>query len=89
MDRAVTGEAFILYLTYGIRTVNRMDSLYQIVNGLVENVDWGESLSIVTCDFLGLNSSGTRRRAASKWLAVELNSPRLPYQQMFEACNLT
>ena len=32
-----------------------MDSLYQIVNGLVGNVDWGESLTIVTYEFRGLN----------------------------------
>ena len=55
MDQAVIGEAFVLYLTYGSRTVSRMDSLYQIVNGLVEIVDWGESLTIVACKFPGLN----------------------------------
>ena len=32
-----------------------MDSLYQTVNGLVGNVDWGESLTVVSCDFPGLN----------------------------------
>ena len=32
-----------------------MDSLYQIVNGLVGNVDWGESLTVATCDFPCLN----------------------------------
>ena len=56
MDRAVTGEAFVLYLTYGSRTANRTDSLYQIVNGLVGNVDWGESLTIAACDFWGPNT---------------------------------
>ena len=66
-----------------------MDSLYQIVNGIVGNVDWGESLSVVACELLGLNSSGARRRAASKRLAVELNFPKPSYQQMFEAFNLT
>ena len=42
-----------------------MDSLYQTVNGLVGNVDWGESLTVVSCEFPGLNSFGARRRAAS------------------------
>ena len=58
-------------LTYGSRTVNRIDSLYQTVNGLVGNVDWGESLAVVAYEFPGLNSSGARRRAASAWLVVE------------------
>ena len=70
-------------LTYGSQNVNQTDSLYQTINGLVGNVDWGESLSVVAYEFLGLNSSGARRRAASKWLAMELNFPRLSYQQMF------
>ena len=48
-----------------------MDSLYQTVNGLVGNVDWGESLTVVACEFPGLNRIGARRRAASAWLAVE------------------
>ena len=72
-------------LTYGSRTANRTDSLYQTVNGLVGNVDWGESLSVVTCEFPRLNSSGTRRRAAIKCLALELNYPRQSYQQMFRS----
>ena len=71
MYRAVTGEAFVLYLTYGIRIANRTDSPYQTVNGLVGNVDWGESFTVVACEFPGPNSFGTRRRAASAWLAVE------------------
>ena len=33
-----------------------MDSLYQTVNGLVGNVDWGESLVVVACEFPGLNT---------------------------------
>ena len=33
-----------------------MGSLYQTVNGLVGNVDWGESLTIVACEFPGLNN---------------------------------
>ena len=56
---------------------NWTDSLYQIVNGLVGNVDWGESLSIVACEFPGLNSSGARRRAASAWLAEETYFPKI------------
>ena len=69
MDQAITSKAFVLYLTYSSRTVNRTDSLYQTVNGLVGNVDWGESLTIAACKFQGLNSFGTRRRAASVRLA--------------------
>ena len=75
MDRAVTGKAFVLYLTYGSRTANRTNSLYQIVNGLVGNVDWGESLTVAACEFPGLNSFGARRRAASAWLAEETHFP--------------
>ena len=48
-----------------------MDSLYQTVNGLVGNVDWGESLTVATCEFPGPNSFSARRRAASAWLAEE------------------
>ena len=58
MDRAVTGKTFC-YLTYGSRTANRTESLYQIVNGLVGNVDWGESLTIAACEFQGLNTDLT------------------------------
>ena len=77
------------YLTYDSRTTNRTDSLYQTVNGLVGNVDWGESLTVVAYEFPGPNSFGARKRAASKRLAVELNFPKPSYQQMFEAFNLT
>ena len=42
-------------LTYGSRTANRMDSLYQTVSGLVGNADWGESLTVAACEFPGLN----------------------------------
>ena len=52
-----------------------MDSLHQTVNGLVGNVDWGESLTVVACEFWGLNSFGARRRAASVWLAEETRFP--------------
>ena len=58
-------------LTYGSRTIDRTDSLYQTVSGLVGNADWGESLTVGTCEFPGLNSFGARRRAASAWLAEE------------------
>jgi len=57
VDRAVTSKSFVLYLTYGSQTANRMDSLYQTVSGLVGNVDWGESLTVVACDLQGLNTS--------------------------------
>ena len=62
MDRAVTGKAFVLYLTYGSRTVNRTDSLYQTINELVGNVDCGESLTVVAYEFLGLNTRMTLLR---------------------------
>ena len=57
MDRAVTGKAFVLYLTYGSRTVNRTDSLFQTFNELVGNVDWGESLTVAACEFRGHDTS--------------------------------
>ena len=75
MGRAATGKAFVCYLTYGIRTANRMDSLFQTVDGLVGNVDWGESLTIAACDFSGINNFGAKRRAASAWLAEETRFP--------------
>ena len=57
MDRAATGKAFVFVtLTYGSRTANWTDSLYQTVNGLVGNVDWGESLIVFAYEFWGLNS---------------------------------
>ena len=57
VDRAATGKTFYLcYLTYSSRTANRTDSLYQKVDGIIGNVDWGESLAVVACDFLGLNN---------------------------------
>ena len=65
------------YLTYGSRTANRTDSLYQTINGLVGNVDWGESLTVAACEFPGINSFGTRRRAASVWLAKETRFPKI------------
>ena len=52
-----------------------MDSLYQTVNGLVGNVDWGESLTVVSYEFWGLNSFVARRRVASVWLAEETRFP--------------
>ena len=54
-----------------------MDSLFQTVNGLVGNIDWGESLTVVACEFPGLNSFGARRRAASVWLAEETCFPEI------------
>ena len=57
MDRAVIGKEFVLYLTYGSRTVNQTDYLYQIFNWLVGNVDWGESLTVAACEFPGLNNT--------------------------------
>ena len=90
MDRGKTGEAFVLYLTYGSRIVNQTDSLYQTVNGLVGNINWGESLTIASYEFRGPNSFGARRRAASAWLSVETYfSQDYPTSRCFEACNLT
>ena len=65
------------YLTYGSRTANQTDSLYQTINGLVGNVDWVESLTVVACEFPGSNSFGARRRAASAWLAKETCFPEI------------
>ena len=60
VDRAATGKTFcFVTLTYGSRTANRMDSLHQIVNGLVGNVDWGESFTVVVCEFPGPNTSSS------------------------------
>ena len=39
---------------------------------LVGNVDWGESLAIVSCEFHASTVSGARRRATSAWLAGEI-----------------
>ena len=90
LDRAATGKTLcFVTLTYGSRTANRTDSLDQTVNGLVGNVDWEDFFTVVTYEFPGPNRIGTRRRAASAWLAVERCFLRLPYQQIFEACNLT
>ena len=76
VDRAATGKtSCFFYLTDGSRTTNWTNSLYQTVNGLVENVEWGESLTIVACDFRGLNSFGARMRVASVWLAEETRFP--------------
>ena len=58
-------------MTYGSRTINWTDSLFQTVSGLVGNVDWGESLTVAACEFSRINSFGARRRAASAWLAEE------------------
>ena len=57
MGQAATGKAFVRYLTYGSRTANRTDSLYQTVSGLVGNADWGESLTVAAYDFPGLNTN--------------------------------
>ena len=57
VDRATTGKTFVFVtLTYGSRIANRMDSLYQIVNGLVGNIDWGEYLTVVAYEFPSLNT---------------------------------
>ena len=77
MDRAATGKSLcFFYLTYDSRTANRTDSLHQIVNGLVGNIDWGESLTVAACEFPGPNRIGARRRDTSAWLAVEICFPK-------------
>ena len=45
-----------------------MDSLYQTVNGLVGNVDWGESLTVAACEFRGLNKGEGGIRRGIEWL---------------------
>ena len=57
MDWAATGKAVFCTLTYGSRIANQTDSLHQTVNGLVGNVDWGESFTVVAYKFPGLNRS--------------------------------
>ena len=54
-----------------------MDSLYKTINGIVGNVDWGESLNVAACEFPGINSFGARRRASSAWLAEETHFPEI------------
>ena len=53
-----------------------MDSLYQTVNELVGNVDWGESLPIVAYEFPGPNTS---KRVYKKWTLYDNHiSPKQP-----------
>ena len=57
VDRAAAVKALCcVTLTYDSWTINRTDSLYQTVNGLVGNVDWGESLPVVAYEFPGPNT---------------------------------
>ena len=57
MDRAATDKTLCsVTLTYGSRTANRTDSLHQTVNGIVGNVDWGESLTVAAWEFQGSNT---------------------------------
>ena len=56
MDQAATGKTFYFcYLTYCSRTAKPDGFPIPNSHGLVGNVDWGESLAVVACDFLGLN----------------------------------
>ena len=63
MDRAVTGKTFILLLA--LLSPDCKPDRFPIPNsnGLVGNVYWGEYLTVVTCDFPGLN----------RWLKVLIN----------------
>ena len=72
------------YLTYGSRTANRTNSLHETVNGLVRNVDWGESLAVVSYGFPCLNSFGARRRAASIGWPWNLISRDYPTSRCFK-----
>ena len=56
MDRAITGKTFFLLLD--LRYPDRKPDGFPIPNssGLFGNIYWGESLIVVTCDFLGLNN---------------------------------
>ena len=57
VDRAATSKTlYFCYLTYGSRTAKPDGFPIPNSHGLVWNIDWGESLAVVACDFLGLNS---------------------------------
>ena len=73
------------YLTYGSRTTNRIDSLYQIVNGLVGNVDWGESLTVAACDFPGLKIFGEKENT----IQLLKKKLKIPATQLIQASKLT
>ena len=55
MDRDATSKSFVCVWPTVAGPQNRTDSLYQTINGLVGNVDWGESLTVAACKFLGIN----------------------------------
>ena len=57
VDQAITGKAlcFVLDLWYPDRKPDGFPTPNS--HGLVGNVDWGESLTVVACEFLGLNNS--------------------------------
>ena len=77
VDWAAAGKTFVLLLE--LWWPNRKLDGFPIPNshGLIGNIDWGESLAIVACDFSGRNSSGARRRAANAWLAAETCFPKI------------
>ena len=56
VDRAATGKTFY-FLLLELRQPDRKPNRFPTPNshGLVGNVDWGESLAVVDCEFLGLN----------------------------------
>ena len=53
-----------------------MDSLYQIVNGLVGNIDWGESLTVVACEFPGPNTFFKPKKSKLKLVKKVKKEPR-------------
>ena len=56
MDRAATGKTFVLLLD--LRYLEHKPDGFPTPNshGLVRNVDWGESLTVVSCEFPGLKT---------------------------------
>ena len=57
MDWAATGKTlYFCYLTYGSRTAKPDGFPIPNSHELVGNVDWGESLAVVACEFPGLNN---------------------------------
>ena len=57
VDRAATGKTFVFFY-FDLRYPDHKPDRFPIPNshGLVGNVDWGESLAVVSCEFPGLNT---------------------------------
>ena len=69
VDQAVSGKTFY-FLTYGSRTAKPDGFPTPNSHGLVGNVDWGESLDVVACKFLGLNTSMELCQETREWEKV-------------------